>query len=114
MPKAKKIRAPSLTSKQVRHEPLGQAIESDAIREKYAPPVRARRKKNNVEEADSEYLDEKTSKKILDMTRSQQLEMEAEEEGDALRRSIRKNPSEYDSEDEEEELEEIIFDEGEE
>ena len=111
MPKEKKIRAPSLTSKQVRHEPLGQAIEGDELRGKYAAPIRARRKKKETREEDADYLDEKASKRILEMTRSQQLEIQAEEERESLRR---KNPTRdvYDSDEEDEEIEEIQIDEG--
>jgi hypothetical protein len=115
MPKAKKIRAPSLTSKQqVRHEPLGQAIEGDDVRGKYAAPVRARRNQKDAGEADSEYFDEKTSQKIVEMTRNQQLEMQAEEEREAVRKSSSQQQTDYYSEEEEEEIEEILIDEDEE
>ena len=55
MPKAKKIRSNALTSQNARHEPLGQVIEGDSMRGKYAPPSRGRRKKKNGESVEESY-----------------------------------------------------------
>eukprot|EP00428_Durinskia_dybowskii_P003751 CAMPEP_0170310404 /NCGR_PEP_ID=MMETSP0116_2-20130129/55686_1 /TAXON_ID=400756 /ORGANISM="Durinskia baltica, Strain CSIRO CS-38" /LENGTH=43 /DNA_ID= /DNA_START= /DNA_END= /DNA_ORIENTATION= len=43
MPKVKKIRSSALQSQKARHEPLGQVIEGDEIRGKYAAPIRVGR-----------------------------------------------------------------------
>ena len=112
MPKAKKIRANALVSQQVRHEPLGQVIEGDEMRGKYAAPSRGRRKTKRGTE-DEEYLDEKTSQKILDMTRDQQSEMEMEERARRQRMLQHQHEGVVDS-DEEYEEEEIVIDEEEE
>ena len=123
MPKSKKIRSASLTTKQVRHEPLGQTIQDDNMRNKYAAPIRTRRKQkssNEISAADGEYLDEKTSQKIFEMSKHQQLEIQAEEERDALMKQQQKTKKQgsnyYDDsdEEEEEEIQEIFIDEGEE
>ncbi|KAG7360012.1 Bystin-domain containing protein [Nitzschia inconspicua] len=79
MPKVKKLRAPALDSQQVRHEPLGQVIDGDANRGKYAVPSRRRRSSKEIKQND-EYLDEKTSRRILEMSQEQDLEEELEEQ----------------------------------
>jgi hypothetical protein len=120
MPKVRKIRSAALQSQQARHEPLGQVIESDQLRGKYAAPIRSRGKKRDDEEVEAEYLDAKTSKKILKMTADQQIEMQAEERREFLRQNRPQRgqattfDSDEDDEEEEEEIEEIIEDEGEE
>ena len=124
MPKSKKIRAQALAGKQVRHEPLGQTIEGDSNRNKYAAPIRVRRgqveKHYQNNDEDGGLLDEKTSQKIMEMSKTQQLEMEAEQEREAMFNHERGKTNQqgnnyYDSEEEEEEeIEEIIIDEGEE
>jgi hypothetical protein len=113
MPKVKKIRAPALVSQQARHEPLGQVIEGDALRGKYAAPMRGRRKLRKNEEGEDEFLDDKTSKRILDMTGEQELEMEAEERREwQLKHQQQNKPATFDSdEEEEEEIEEVFIDE---
>lgn len=134
MPKVKKIRAAAL-SHQVRQEPLGQVIEGDNLRGKYAAPIRTRRKQKHQQQqddhqqeggVDSEYLDAKTSRKILQLSADQEREIQAEERRDFQQRRRqqqqqnrpqRSQPSTFDSdedEDDEEEIEEIILDEGEE
>mmetsp|Transcript_7332 Transcript_7332/g.12770 ORF Transcript_7332/g.12770 Transcript_7332/m.12770 type:complete len:459 (+) Transcript_7332:142-1518(+) len=119
MPKVKKLRAPALESQQARHEPLGQVIEGDALRGKYAAPSRGRRKPKKGSKTDEEYLDEKTSKRILDMSKEQQMEDEIEEQK-AWQQKYRgqlgeQNQMIQDSdEEEEEEVEEIIIEEGDE
>ncbi|VEU35775.1 unnamed protein product [Pseudo-nitzschia multistriata] len=122
MPKAKKLRAPALVSQQVRHEPLGQVIEGDSQRgSKYAPST-SRRKRRKDQVGEGEFLDEKTSRKILDMSREQQIEEEIEEQRSWHQKNRRQQEQQAigkkmldDSDDEEEEeIEEIILEEGEE
>lgn len=114
MPKAKKIRSNALVSQRAAHEPLGQAIQGDEMRGKYAAPSRGRRGngKEGGGEDEEEFLDEKSSRKILEMTRDQQDEVEME--GRARRHRMRlqqragvvdsDEEDEYDEEDEEEEI----------
>lgn len=113
MPKARKIRSNALTSQSVRHEPLGQVIEGDSIRGKYAPPSRGRRKNRKGENEEDEFLDDKTSKKILDMTNEQKTQMEIEERFEMHRKRDQQGLVVMDSDDEEEEVEteEIFIDE---
>ena len=111
MPKAKKIRSNALTSQNVRHEPLGQVIEGDSMRGKYAPPSRGRRKKKNGESVEEEFLDDKTSKRILDMTNEQNAEIEIEEQLAIQRKLDRQSNVVLDSDEEEIETEEIFIDE---
>ena len=90
MPKEKRIN----TGSKHRHAPLGQVIQDDENRDKYATQsTRIKQKhvksfyanKNNshgqedVEEEDPHLLDEKTSSKILELGREQMLEVEMEE-----------------------------------
>lgn len=111
MPKAKKIRSNALTSQNARHEPLGQVIEGDSMRGKYAPPSRGRRKKKNGESVEEEFLDDKTSKRILDMTNEQNAEIEIEERLAIQRKLDRQSNVVLDSDEEEVETEEIFIDE---
>ena len=117
MPKARKLRAPALESQHVRHEPLGQAIEGDSERgSKYAPST-SRRKRRKDQAGEGEFLDEKTSRKILEMSREQQVEEEINEQRSSHQRSRRQKEQQAqldDSDEEEDEIEEIILDEGEE
>lgn len=78
MPKIKKIRAAALESKAVRHEPLGQTIQADANRGKYATPKYARPKKPLEDDEEGELLDAKTSARIVELSKQQQLELQAE------------------------------------
>lgn len=130
MPKAKKLRAPALDSQQVRHEPLGQVIEGDSQKgSKYAPTSTGRRKirsKENGTAGDGEFLDEKTSRKILDMSREQQIEEEIDEQRVLHQKNQRHQQQQQykqaqlnkgmlddsDEEEEDEEIEDIIIDEG--
>ncbi len=118
MPKAKKIRSAALQSQQVRHEPLGQVIEGDKLRGKYAAPIRVGRKTRESKEEDGEYLDSKTSQKILKLTEEQEMEIQAEEQRDYLKqkRPQRTQQATFDSddEDEEDEIEDVVLDEGDE
>ena len=115
MPKVKKIRAPALASQQARHEPLGQVIEGDAIRGKYAAPTRGRRNRRKDDEDEHEFLDQTTTKKILDLSKQQQIEMEMEEHREWQRKNnMQTGPSFVDSDEEEEEEVQILIDEGDE
>ena len=85
MPKVKRIRSAALVTQNARHAPLGQVIQADENRSKYAA-VRGQREKKgrkngNVDnDGDGDLIDAKTSRKILELSREQQLEMEAEEQ----------------------------------
>mmetsp|Transcript_8895 Transcript_8895/g.15109 ORF Transcript_8895/g.15109 Transcript_8895/m.15109 type:complete len:468 (+) Transcript_8895:2182-3585(+) len=72
-----------------RHAPLGQVIQDDDNRGKYATSKRgvisATSNKHNDDEHDEELLDERSSKKILELGRLQQQEMMQEEEAAAAR-----------------------------
>ena len=109
MPKVKKIRSAALIGQAERHQPLGQTIQDDANRHKYATQ-KARRRKENQEKDEEKLLDERASRKILELSRSQQLEMEAE---DAMAK--RSNPHrvvvDSDEEEEEEDVEVQLLDE---
>lgn len=123
MPKAKKLRAPALDSQQVRHDPLGQVIEGDSQRgSKYAPST-GRRKQRKHQTEEGEFLDEKTSRKILEMSREQQIEEEIDEQRvyhqknrrqQDQRAQISKGILDDSSDEDEEEIEEIVIDEGDE
>ncbi|KAG7353847.1 Bystin-domain containing protein [Nitzschia inconspicua] len=119
MPKVKKLRAPALDSQQVRHEPLGQVIDGDANRGKYAVPSRRRRSSKEIKQND-EYLDEKTSRRILEMSQEQDLEEELEEQRRWTQQQIKGKRQQnvaaaMDSDEEEdEEVEDIFIDEVEE
>ena len=112
MPKVKKIRSAALESQQARHEPLGQVIEGDALRGKYAAPIRVGRKQRDIE-TEEEYLDPKTTQKILKLSKEQELEYEAEKQQAWLkqRRPERGQQTTFDSDEEIIEEEEIVIDE---
>eukprot|EP00567_Pseudictyota_dubia_P015201 CAMPEP_0197437420 /NCGR_PEP_ID=MMETSP1175-20131217/4673_1 /TAXON_ID=1003142 /ORGANISM="Triceratium dubium, Strain CCMP147" /LENGTH=463 /DNA_ID=CAMNT_0042966941 /DNA_START=73 /DNA_END=1464 /DNA_ORIENTATION=+ len=82
MPKEKKkITARALIGQSTRHAPLGQVIQDDIDRNKYAAPKgrggpKGRRGAGSDDE--NELLDEKTSKRILELSREQQLEIDSE------------------------------------
>lgn len=109
MPKVKKIRSNALTSHAARHEPLGQVIQEDASRNKVV--AQKGRRPHSAEDADEEtegrMLDEKSSKRILDLSQAQQLEVDAEEE--LARRNKQQTPKgrrTVDSDEEEEDFDE--------
>lgn len=119
MPKVKRIRSAALESQQARHEPLGQVIEGDKLRGKYAAPIRFGRKKRGSKSEEEEYFDEKTSRKILQLTQEQEREIQAEEYRDFLKQARPKKGQQttLDSDEEveeEEEAEEVLIDEDEE
>eukprot|EP00980_Cylindrotheca_fusiformis_P015442 scaffold4343_cov144-Cylindrotheca_fusiformis.AAC.20 len=111
MPKAKKIRSSALASQEVRHEPLGQVIDGDSMRGKYAPPSRGRRKTKNIGDGEAEFLDEKTSRKILDMTKDQQHEMELEDHLERQKRQSQQFQGIVDSDEEDVEVDEVLVEE---
>ena len=121
MPKHKKIRAPALSSQRARLEPLGQVIDGDETRAKYATPVRARRRAKEFQGAKGEedFLDPKTSHKILTLSREQQLQVELEEQQERARQQRQRQQQhkgmvDSDDEEEEEEVEDVFLEEGEE
>lgn len=112
MPKVKKIRSAALESKAARHEPLGQTIAADENRGKYATPKYARpSKKSRDDEDESELLDAKTSQRIVELSKQQQLEVQAESVVTQQRQQQNQNKHELDSDDEEQE--ESVLDEEE-
>jgi essential nuclear protein 1 len=110
MPKAKKIRAAALSRNQAaRHEPLGQVMHDE--RNKYAKPMRAP-KQTSSEEEQPGLLDERSSQKILQLSRQQQLEIQLEEQRKMQQQKRSTHPDSMDSDDEEfEEEEHVIVDE---
>ena len=82
MPKVKKIRSAALAGKPSRHAPLGQIIQEDENRGKYAATMKHRggQKKNGQPDDDNdELMEERASKQILELSREQQLEIERED-----------------------------------
>lgn len=73
----------------VRHAPLGQVIQDDVNRGKFATRKKMvanlygnannKKKKKKNDDDDDEFIDEKTSRKILDLSRDQRHEMEEED-----------------------------------
>ena len=81
MPKVTKIRAAALESKAVRHEPLGQTIAADVNRGKFATQKSYARPHQKVRldgDYEAEVLDAKTSQRIVELSKQQQLELQAE------------------------------------
>jgi essential nuclear protein 1 len=113
MPKVKKtIRAAALDTQAERHKPLGQSIQDDTNRDKYASSKNRRNNRDDDEDDNEQFFDEGVSKKILDLSVQQQLEIEAEE--DIARRKIRQQGV-LDSDDEEEaEVESVLLEDQEE
>jgi essential nuclear protein 1 len=75
MPKVKKIRAPALSNNlSRRHEPLGQVIQDDIHRQQWTT-ASMRPSKKAVEEEDETLLDEKSTQRILQLSKEQQLEI---------------------------------------
>ena len=109
MPKEKKL---TIRGQNTRHAPLGQVIQEDENRGRYAT-IRSRPRGGPKslldDENENEFLDEKMSRKIFDMSKEQQLELEAEDQREA-RRKIRNTNKE--SSDEEDNEEESIMDNG--
>ena len=105
MPKEKRKVA---TGNSSRHAPLGQQIADDENRSKYAA-VRSRPRASSIagDENEETLLDEKTSQKILALSKEQMLEVELEEQRDLERkraqRERRHRRRDYDSSDEEDE-----------
>lgn len=82
------------------------------MRGKYAPPSRGRHKMKKTGDGDEEFLDQKSSQKILDMTKDQQNQVEMEEVFERQRRQTQQTQGIIDSDDEDDvEVEEIVIDE---
>lgn len=99
MPKETKKKSSVTTGNSTRHAPLGQVIQDDANRGKFATRKSAiagggksRREIVDDPNEESEMLDEKTSRKILELSRDQQREVQDEEE-EKQRRKISKTQS---------------------
>lgn len=105
MPKEPKRKPSAKTGHSTRHAPLGQVIQDDANRGKYATMKKLSTHDDEEEETD-ELLDAKTSKKILELSRVQQREMREEEERGLLGRRGKEKVVVDDSSDEEESHEE--------
>lgn len=95
----------SLVGQSTRHAPLGQVIQEDANRGKYATASTRNKNSGNAsdDENGEELLDEKTSRKILEMSRAQLAEVEAEErlQGGTKKQTARLGDDSSDEEDEE-------------
>lgn len=88
MPKEKKkITARAIIGQATRHAPLGQVIQDDIDRSKYAASKGERGPKGRRSGAGSDdegdLLDEKTSRRILELSREQQLEVDSESRREA-------------------------------
>jgi essential nuclear protein 1 len=103
MPKVKKIRSAALAAKESRHAPLGQMIQEDENRGKYAAAIRSRGKKLKDDKEEDELMDEKTTKKILELSREQQLELEREEMQRDQRKRNHQAPGSDDEDDDDDE-----------
>ena len=127
MPKVKKLKAPALESLNIRHEPLGQVIEGDSLRGKYAPSISGRRQRRKEDQTrrrgaevggdDDGFLDEKSSQRIIEMSRTQQIEEEIHEQRVSWNQTHKENkrhqqhstsPDDHDDNDDSEEDEEAI------
>jgi essential nuclear protein 1 len=99
MPKVKKMTRTAFSSSGARqqHEPLGQEIQKDVNRQLYAVPSGRQKKKQRAATDDggghegsevnqAVVLDEKSSRRILELSRAQQLEMAAREHDEQQRR----------------------------
>lgn len=111
MPKVKKIRAAALVGQEERHQPLGQTIQDDANRNKYAAS-KSSGKGRPDEDNEENLLDERASKRIMELSRSQQLEVEAEEDR-SRRKNLMKGVVDSDDEDEDLEVEAALLDDDE-
>jgi len=121
MPKEPKKKMSAAIGHSSRHAPLGQVIQEDENRGKYAVSRKShmnRTKRDVDDDEGTEFLDEKTSQKILAMSRDQQREIQ-DEEAELQRRRHRNsqqrveskkpatlNRREFDSSDEESENDE--------
>jgi essential nuclear protein 1 len=87
MPKAKRIRSAALAAQLTRHQPLGQVLAQDAAEQAHGKLTSRRKKmkkggrpRSEDDTADDLLLDAKTSQRILELSKRQQLEMETEEQ----------------------------------
>jgi essential nuclear protein 1 len=105
MPKITKIRSAALSAQATRHAPLGQTILEDEQRDKFAV-VRQRRDKSHRKsngKGEEEELDEKATRKILQLSREQQLEVEADDVREQRRQRNKKSAEDDEEEDGDEE-----------
>ena len=103
MPKLKKIRAAAL-DQGARHEPLGQALADQP----YAAPTGRRKIRHSDDDV---ALNEKESRKIVELSRQQQLEIQAEQS--RVRRRAARVDDEDESDVEDDEGSALLLDEGE-
>jgi essential nuclear protein 1 len=88
MPKAKRIRSAALAAQLTRHQPLGQVLAQDAAEQAHGKLTSRKKmkkgrrgnKEGEDDTADDLLLDAKTSQRILELSKRQQLEMETEEQ----------------------------------
>jgi essential nuclear protein 1 len=123
MPKAKRIRSAALAAQLTRHQPLGQVLAQDAAEQAHGKLTSRTKKmkkgrRSEDDTADDLLLDAKTSQRILELSKRQQLEMETEEHqlqatdlrpGTNRRSAAPKRPNERqrnDSDDDEDDAEE--------
>jgi essential nuclear protein 1 len=112
MPKEPKRKMSAKIGQSTRHAPLGQVIQDDVNRDRYASmkklPRSGRDDDDDVEESDT-LLDVKTSKRILELSKEQIKEVEEEEVRSTRRRQQEKvRMDSHDSSDEESEVDEDI------
>ncbi|KAL3803846.1 hypothetical protein HJC23_004008 [Cyclotella cryptica] len=102
MPKEPKRKMSTKTGHPTRHAPLGQVIQDDTNRGKFATMKKLRSSANHDDDDEvahrggDELLDVKTSKKILELSRDQQREMQMEEE-ERVRLRFKKGVSQSES-----------------
>lgn len=101
-----------MKGKAVRHDPLGQVIDDDNNRSKFARHKgKDLRDEKNVREPQDGLLDSKASRRILKMGKDQQLELQAEEVLERRRHLIKQSSVDFEMDsDEEEEVEDRILD----
>lgn len=104
MPKEPKRKMSAKTGQSARHAPLGQVIQDDANRDKYASMKKLARNIKDDEETTEELLDVKSSKRILELSREQMREVEEERVTRQQRQSGKRNDVSRDSSDEEDSM----------
>jgi essential nuclear protein 1 len=104
MPKEPKRKMSAKIGQSTRHAPLGQVIQDDANRDKYASMKKLARNIKDDEETTEELLDVKSSKRILELSREQMREVEEERVARQQRQSGKRNDVSRDSSDEEDSM----------
>lgn len=107
MPKVRKrIRSAALEARSTKHQPLGQVIQDDSDRKTYVSRHKHyKQQKSATREENDALLDSASSKRILDLSRQQTLELQAEESEQRRRQLVSQQQREIDS-DHDNELEE--------